>query len=171
MALQVDNERPVALALAKGEIVDPDDGGRLERGQRGAALQPQQGRGTCRQAQRRAQARAGFATDGKGHAFELAGLASGAARIDGHGRPQAFGEDRPPTGRIVAEKAPNLHQHPHDPADAGQIGQRPLIATMDPRARVSAEWAAGRGAGHAGGQANGVLVNLHAFQPEVRHRR
>ncbi len=167
MLLQVDNQGAVTLPFAEGKIVDPDDLRRWWGRQGGAALQSPERGGTGRHPQLADPQCPSFAAEGKGHPLQPAGEAGRPTGIGDDGWPEAFSKDRPAAPRIVTEKAPDLHQHPHNAVRPRQIGHGPLIAAMDAGGGFGADGTRRHRLRYAGRQPNTVLVSLNRLQTEA----
>ena len=139
VALEIDDERAVALSSAPSPVVDADDVGRRHRGQGCRSDQAQQRVAADRHGQARRQAGAGFASCAESDGALRLGEAGGASHPrQGCGR-QALGKDAPRALGSRAPETPDLHVELADTTLPRQVAEAAEVSAVDTVRRTPAQ--------------------------------
>jgi len=110
VALQVDEDRPEAMAPAPGPFVDAHDPGRRFRGRRDRADEGEQRGAPHRQVEGGGESRARRPAQREPDTLEGGAEGGGSSRVALDEVRESLGEDAPQAGRVPAEEAAHLHQ-------------------------------------------------------------
>ena len=169
MTVEVHQHGAVGVALALGPVVYAQGGGRYDVGLRRTTNQAQQCVSAHHGPECPAEACARRSAQRQAHGGELPSQTRRPpGPSHGHTR-QAFGEDATRAVRSIAEQASDLQPDRNGIRPPGQVGQGPLVATMDALGPPVAEWATcgALSSAHGNGNGGGSGFTAPCFQPNA----
>jgi len=140
VALEITDDRPVALSLAPGPVIDADHARGLWRLEVGRSDHPQQGIAADRHGQLARQTRARLAAGRKADRQLAFAEAGGASGLRSHRFRQSLGEDPLRALRIHASKPPCVKLNLDNPPMPRQIGEPAHVMAVDAACSATAGW-------------------------------
>ena len=133
LALEVDQDGPVAAALAPRPLVHPEHARHRRLGARRGLGEPQERVGAGGHGEPRREPGSRLAAQGEGDLALDVGEALAAARGRAGDAGQPLGEGPPRAGGLGAEEPPRPEPDGHRTTLPGQVGEAPLVAAVHAR--------------------------------------
>ena len=130
-AFQIDEHRAIRVAFAQRPVIDPQDSGRRQDGQRLPAQAAQQGVPAHPYVPRVAEVHPSRPAERHAEGHEALSEPQRAPRPGGGHRGQPFGEDTPPTAGILTKPLADTQLEAHPIVRPGKVRQGAPVVTMD----------------------------------------